>query len=318
MRFFGSKMLVLLGTAVSCLSTAAPTVAGDLGRGDDPQVVAWCEGPVVLPASGLAFDFRARIAVAGDGTARGEIGLRSPDGTTAYQPLAGRLAAGDGGGERQSLLILVTPRVPPPPPRQGEDVPGDAFGVMALRTAPGGTGISVDLPGAGGASRLRFTVPGRIRTDPGAGALGSSRPATDPWAHAVFSPQDVTLRSPGRLARFRARFEVARNHTANGLVALGPARDARAGPRSAATRLAPPARLEPVFGAVVPTQGTGPGYIIILYLSPVGARPDLATLVEAHIRPDPALPTCDIWDLMGGHVSEGFNALGEITLALDR
>jgi hypothetical protein len=65
---------------------------------------------------------------------------------------------------------------------------------------------------------------------------------------------------------------------------------------------ASPIRYEPRWGSVVPESETGPGYIVILMV-PEGEPLHLENLAIATIRPDPALPGCDIWDFTSNTVS---------------
>jgi hypothetical protein len=65
-----------------------------------------------------------------------------------------------------------------------------------------------------------------------------------------------------------------------------------------------PVAFEPLLGALVPEVATGPGYIVIL-MALNDAPPELENLVVAVVRPDPALPGCDIWDFSSNGVSTG-------------
>ncbi|MCI0535007.1 MAG: hypothetical protein L0Z50_07250 [Verrucomicrobiales bacterium] len=245
-----------------------------------PHMSVGSIGHVELREPVISFDFAADLETKDFGGAAGGIQLAFADGSVkTYQAKISRVQLE---GHQALVFFLLFPALSTD--QFDQTKPATAF---ARDSSDGTRDILWDLAGLEmSPQNLHFRVPGEIRII----SRNETQPERHPrlWFDLQYRLQQVKILGTDILSSFRTSARVFRDHTANGLVELGFPDNQQ------------PLRFEPIFGSAVDPRETGPGYIILLL---EGAPLLFENLAVATVRPDPALPGCDIWDFQNNPVA---------------
>jgi hypothetical protein len=159
-----------------------------------------------------------------------------------------------------------------------------------------GGGILWDLEGSTlQQESIQFEVPGSIRV------VSTVPEPPAPLSFSFHYPlQKVTLQGTGEVGIFSARGNVRQDHSVEGMVEIE------------ALNGKGPVSLVPVFGKLDEPSPTavGPSYTIVFVVE--GAPLVSENVLVAVVRPNPAVPGCDIWDFSSGTVH--LDARGVVTV----